>query len=229
MTTPRARSMVAPLAAVTLRRFARGKALWIAAGLAALPIGYAALRHARSAPPRSEELFAMMMLLVAVLPAMFVASSIGEEIEDRTSAYLWSRAIPRWAIVAGKLAALAPVAAVLLAASWYAAIRIATAPPPLASCAAVAAASVAGSVVAAGIATLVPRHAMVPTICYLLTDNAIGALDFSFAGLSITHQAKLIAQFADAPSPVGAPLLAMAGIAAVWAAIALLRIRRLEV
>jgi len=229
MTEPHAASTVATLAAVTLKRFGRGKAPWIAAGLAALPIAYAALRHARAAPLRSDELFALMMLLVAVLPAMFVASSIGEEIEDRTSAYLWSRAIPRWAVVAGKLTALAPAAAALLAVSWYAAMRVAAAPPSLVSCGAIAAASVAASVVAAGIATVVPRHAMVLTICYLLTDNAVGALDFSFAGLSITHQAKLAAQFGDAPSPVGAPLLAMAGVAAVWAAIAVLRIRRLEV
>jgi hypothetical protein len=222
-------STVATLAGVTLKRLARGKALWIAGGLAVLPIAYAAVRHAHAAAVGFEELFAVVMLLVAVLPAMFVASSIGEEIEDRTSAYLWSRAIPRWAVVAGKLGALAPAAAALLVASWYAAMQVGGAAPSLASCLAIAGACITASVVAAGIATLVPRHAMVLTICYLLADNAIGALGFSLAELSITHQAKLIAGFADAPQEIAGPAVALAGVAAVWAAIAVLRIRRLEV
>jgi hypothetical protein len=170
------------------------------------------------------------MLLVAVLPAMFIASSIGEEIEQRTSAYLWSRALPRWAVIAGVLSALAPFAVVLMVASWIAAVRLGTVSGPSAvSCIAVAAACLAASFVAAGIATLVPRHAMVLTICYLLADNTIGALDFSLAELSITHQAKLLAQFADEPQPIAGPLIAIALVAAVWGAIAAVRIRRLEV
>jgi len=217
------------LAVVTFKRLRRGKAMWIGVGLAALPIAYAIARRARGAAVAPDELFAAAMVLLALLPAMFVASSVGEDIEDRTSTYLWSRAIPRWAVLAGKLCALAPVVIVLLAGSWYATIQLgAPASPSLSSVLAMVAGCIAASLIAAGIATVVPKHGMVLSIGYLLVDNFIGAMPFSLAELSITHQATLLAML-DGPHPIATPLFVMALVSGLWAAIGVVRIGRLEV
>ena len=86
----------------------------------------------------------------------------------------------------------------------------------------------ATSFVAAGIATVMPRHGMAMTIGYMLVDLFIGAMPFSLAELSITHQTGVLAQLGG-PSPVATPLVAMAAVAGTWAAIGLVRIRRFEV
>ena len=69
----------------------------------------------------------MASLLLTVIPPILVASSIADEIDDKTSAYLWSRALPRWSIVLGKflaawlfyLAMLVPTAAGPVVFHWY--------------------------------------------------------------------------------------------------------------
>ena len=97
------------MASLTLRRLTRGRALGVSLVIAALPVAYAAAMRAVGQTGIGQELFAFEVLVLAVLAPMLVGSSIGEEIEDRTTTYLWSRPVPRWAILAGKLAALAPV------------------------------------------------------------------------------------------------------------------------
>jgi len=225
---PSALSAIATLAAVTLKRLGRGKSVWIGVGLVALPVAYAVARRVRGAAVAPGELFTAAMVLLALLPPMFVGSSIGEDLEDRTSTYLWSRAIPRWAVLAGKLCALTPVVIVLLAGSWYATIQTGTTvAPSLASVLAMIAGCIAASLIAAGIATVVPKQGMVLAIGYLLVDNFIGALPFSLAELSITHQAKLLAML-DGPQPIATPLIAMAAVSGLWLTIGLVRIGRLE-
>ena len=39
------------------------------------------------------------LVVMALLSSVFVASSIGEEIEERTITYLWSRPLPRWTLL----------------------------------------------------------------------------------------------------------------------------------
>jgi ABC-type transport system involved in multi-copper enzyme maturation permease subunit len=222
-------STVWTLIGVTWARLRRGKALWIAVLVSAIPIAFAVVMHGLHVTPFHNEMFLVWRLLLALLSAMFVASSIGEEVEDRTSTYLWSRPIARWAVVTGKLCALAPIVVVLVVASWYAATRAWTAAPPTSiSCLALAAGGVVTCVIAAGISTVVPRHAMALTIGYLLVDNFIGAWPFSLRELTVAHQTSALAGLAD-DAAVATPLIAMIAIAGVWAAIGLLRIRRLEV
>src|SRR5262249_18729219 len=116
---PTTLSPVWTLAAITLKRLGRGKALWIGALSAALPpvfgIAFSATRlHAHGGTRAPDDLFSITVGLLAMLPAMFVGSSIGEEIEERTSTYLWSRPIARWAVLAGKLCALTPIVIALI-------------------------------------------------------------------------------------------------------------------
>jgi ABC-type transport system involved in multi-copper enzyme maturation permease subunit len=226
---PTTLSTLRTLASVTLRRLVRGKALWIGAAFALAPSGYAAILRAYHVMRPPDDLFKISMLLLALLPAMFVGASIGEEIEDRTGTYLWSRPIARWAVLAGKLCILAPLVIALLVGGWIVGIAISThAAPSLISCLALAGGCLATSVVAAAIATIVPKHGMSLTIGYVLVDAFIGAMPFSLNMLSITHQTAELANLRDPELVIAAPLIAMVVVSGVWGAVGLLRIRRIE-
>ncbi len=232
---PTTLSPVWTLAAVTLKRLGRGKALWIGALIAALPPVFAIVfsatnLHTRHVTPVPDDLFTISVGLLVMLPAMFVGASIGEEIEERTSTYLWSRPIARWAVLAGKLCALTPVVIVLIVGGWYAGVMIwAEAAPSLTSCVALAAGCVATSVVAAGIATVVPKHGMALTIGYMLVDLFIGAMPFSLNELSITNQTRELANLFGGQPAIVTPLIAMLAVSGLWGAVGFVRIRRLEV
>jgi ABC-type transport system involved in multi-copper enzyme maturation permease subunit len=174
--------------------------------------------------------FLRVLPLLAVLPAIFVASSLGDELEQRTSTYLWSRPIARWAVPAGKLCALVPIVIALTVGGWYAAVLAGTGSgPPVASSIALAAGCLAISLVATGIATSVPRYGMALTIGYALVDGVVGWLPFSLSELSITHQVRALAHLSGGPAPLAIPVLAMAMVSGLWTGVGLLRIRRIEV
>jgi ABC-type transport system involved in multi-copper enzyme maturation permease subunit len=221
------------IAAITLRRLLRGRALWVGGVVAALPIAFAALLHQSESRTAGTIVDVTMFetLVLAVLPALFVASSIGEEIEDRTTTYLWSRPIPRWAILVGKLCALVPVIAALVLPSWLLAMQVGVETlPSAASFGGFALGALALSIVAAAIATLVPKHGMALTICYMLFfDLPVGALPASLRELSVTHHVRVIADMLDrTEETAGLAVLGCLLIGAFWLAIGLLRIRRLE-
>ena len=220
------------IASLTLRRLFRGRAVWVSVIIAALPIAFAAALRAQTKKPNLQiDILVFETLLLAVLPAMFLASSIGEDIEDRTTTYLWSRAVPRWSVIAGKLIALAPLTASLVVASWLAAVYTGDhVVPPVMSIVGIAAGAIVVCCVATGIATLVPKHGMPLTIAYMLFfDIPVGVMPVSLSELSVTHQlralSEIVPEIKDAPSG-GAIGLAVLGT--VWLAIALWRIRRLE-
>lgn len=213
---------LATLARVTLLRARRGKALWIAALIAALPIAYAAIAHAQHAWIDADDIFQRVLPIYALLPAMLVGASIGDDIEQRTTTYLWSRPLARWVVPAGKLLALAPIVAAYGVATWLIATRLGGVEATAASTAAMALGGAATSVVAAGVALVVPRYAMSLGISYLLLDLVIGWLPFSLRALSVTHQLHALTKGESAGA-----IWALA-IAAVWAAIGGLRIRKRE-
>lgn len=225
---PPTSAMIATLVGVTLKRLTRGKALWIAAGLAALPVVFAAVLQGAGRSASPSELFAPTMLLFAVLPALLVGASVGEEIEDRTSTYLWSRPIARWAVLAGKLLALTPIVAALIVGGWAIAGALATGAPSVTAILGLAAGAVATSLVVAGIAVVVPRHGMALTIAYMLVDLFIGELPFSVQQITVSYHTRVLAGL-QGPSAIAAPLIGLAVIAGVWTAIGLRRIRRIEV
>jgi hypothetical protein len=221
-------SAIATLAGVTLRRLSRGNAAKIGIGLAALPVIYASIARSRHLGGTPGDLYQSWLLLMTIMPAMFVGASIGEEIEERTSTYLWSRPIARWAVLAGKLFALVPLVTALFVIGWIATVEILVDHmPSLTSCLALAAGCLATSLIAAGIATVVPKHGMALTIGYLLVDLFIGAMPFSLAELSVTHQTYVLGGMSGGSGPA-TPLIAMAIVAGVWVVVGLLRIQRLE-
>jgi ABC-type transport system involved in multi-copper enzyme maturation permease subunit len=220
--------LIRTLAGVTLKRLTRGKALWIAAVLAALPVVFASVLQARGRPASPSELLAPSLLLFAVLPALLVGASVGEELEDRTSTYLWSRPIVRWAVLAGKLIALTPIVIVLSVGGWVVASVVAGGAPSVAGGLGLAAGAIASSLVVAGIAVVVPRHGMALTIAYMLVDLFVGELPVSVQQLAVTYHTRVLAGL-QGPPAIAAPLIGLVAIAGVWTAIGFRRIRRIEV
>jgi len=224
--------MIKTLAQLTLTRLVRGKTLWIAIAAALLPVGFAAIRNSQLEDTSrvAGEVLSFVILLVAVLPAVLVAGSVGEDIEDRTATYLWSRPVAREAVIAGKLVALVPIAAIIVVASWFAGAEVGSgvAPSPQ-SLGGIAAGVVASSLAATGIATLVPKHGTALTVVYmLLFDIPVGVLPASLRYLSITHLTDALAndRAKDSPAVCG---IALAIVGAIWLVVAIFRIRRMEI
>ena len=81
--------MIGTIARVTWKRISRGQAMWVALGIALIPVIVATvLRQAVTDPTDrltfTMDLYVVEMFVMAIVPALFVAASIGEEIEDRT-------------------------------------------------------------------------------------------------------------------------------------------------
>jgi ABC-type transport system involved in multi-copper enzyme maturation permease subunit len=230
VSVPSTAEALSALARVTLRRTLRRKAVWIALAFALLPRVFVQAMGRRALVSHSDDAFNVTLLLLAVVPPLFVAGAIGEEIEDRTATYLWSRPLARWTLVVGKLLVLAPLAVAVVCAGWILASLSVddSLVLPLRTTLAIGAGALAISVVSAGIATLVPKHGMALTIVYVLADLTIGALPISLSRLSVTKQAGVIATFQSDTTTIAESAAAMAAIAAVWLIVALRRIRRLE-
>jgi len=218
--------MIATLAGLTWMRVRRGRTLVVAGVIAALPLIYAAIARSRDLDSGAKALVSIQELVLAVLPALFVSAAIGEDIESKTMTYLWSRPLPRWQIIIGKLVALVPLALAFQLASLIGASLVGWGRmPSLASCAGLAAAVVAVSGIAAGISTLMPKYGMAFTLCYmLLFDLVVGALPASLREISMGYQAQQIAT----GSGVVEPLVAMVAVGGTWLGVALWRIRRIE-
>lgn len=224
MTVPSSGTAVATIARLTWKRLFRGRALWIGVVVAALPIAFSLAVQAKSRA--TEFTFVIEILVLSVLPPLYIASSIGEEIEHRTTTYLWSRPIARWTVLVGKLVALAPIAVVLVVASWMLAIRLGFHElPHVESCVGLGAGALATAAISAGIATVVPKHGMGLAIAYLGIDFVIGQIPASLQLLSATHQTTLLARSGSGRLE---PAIALAVIATFWLALGLYRVRRLE-
>lgn len=224
-------SPTATIARVTLRRLLRGRALWVGAAIALLPSGYAAVIAAKRVEGFADPLsvFGFVQLVLAVLPALFVASAIGDDIEDHSITYLWSRPIPRWSVAVGKLLAMIPVIWLLSIASWCVAIVAGGGEPTLASIGALVVVGTALSIIAAAIATLAPRYAMALTVVYMLFfDLPLGVMPAAIRNLSITEHGRSLADLKPVGEALSAPMacVGIAIIASLWAAIGLWRTRR---
>ena len=216
------------MAALTWKRLIRGRAIMVALVIALLPVAYVAIAGSRGIV--GPEVFIFEVLVSAVLAPMFVASSIGEDIEDRTTTYLWSRPIQRWAIVAGKLLVLAPAATAIVLASWILAANIAWHElPPARTCAALAIGVLSISVLSAGIASIAPRHAMALSIVYVLFfDSPLGVMPATLRELSITHQVRTLSGLFPNEVGVQQAAVALAVLVSLWGVLAAARMRRLE-
>ena len=211
----------------------RGRIVWVAAIFAALPVAYTVLAGLNKVAAWSD-VFVPLVMLAALVAPLFMASSMAEEIEDRTYTYLWSRPVPRWSVVMGKLLAAFPIAGALVVASvvgCYALGKGASSAELTSGIVAVLAGTLAACAVSAAFAILVPRAGLAITYIYLLAlDLPIGAIPFSIRNASITHQIRAVAGVADVglPPPLWQAIVWLLGISGFWLAVAFLRLRRAE-
>ncbi len=221
---PAVGTVLTTLVRVTMLRFFRGRALWVSVFIGMLPFILAFLLKGMST---FEPVEVVQVLVLALLPPMFVGASVGEELEDKTITYLWSRPIPRWSIIVGKVIGLVPLAMLLLVAGMVLShLWFFGQPPPGRSVGAIALGTLVIAMMSAGLATLVPRHAMALSIVYLIIlDLPLGAIPASINRVSITHQ---VAALTEPGWPMAEPIVTLAAIGALWLTIALWRVRRLE-
>lgn len=93
---------------MTLLRLRRGRALWAAAALLALPLLYAGGlaiggHWGRGLFDDVSELY--FRFLIPFVPALTASAAVAEEIENKTFTFVFARPAPRGALVVGKLAA----------------------------------------------------------------------------------------------------------------------------
>ncbi len=222
-TVPSAFESVVTLAGVTFKRLVRGKAIWICLAIAVLPLIFATIVHGDS---KLSKMLTFEVVVVALLAPFLVASAIGDDIEDRTLTYVWSRPLPRWTYVVGKLVAVAPIALVTVLGSWVAACEIGAHTAPWAwSYIGLGAGTLSVSCVAAGIATLAPKYGTALSVSYMLMiDLVIGEIPANLQSLSIGRAAREIAKH----DHVGSSFTTLIVFAGIWLALGLLRIRKLE-
>jgi ABC-2 type transport system permease protein len=219
------------IAGLTWTRLRRGRAIWVSLLLSAVPVLMSNLITGHNHANGIDDVLAVSILLLAIVPPLHVGSSLAEELEERTAAYLWSRPIPRWTIVSGKLLALVPfVAALSIGGTIAAAYNIGAVGVTLSidrTVIGLGLGVVAASCTAVGISTIATKHGAVIAMAYILfLDHPIGAVDASLANLSISHHVRGIANMDGSLSPT--PLIGLGAISAVWLFVALSRIRRLE-
>lgn len=225
------------LARLAIVRAVRGKALWIAIAISLLPLIVVGVQVGLGHEHKDiwQTAVELTLLTLPIVPSILVGPSMADEIEDKTSAYLWSRALPRWSIISGKLVGLAPIAAVIaicaLTISWIVmggpgAVAPATAARGMAG---VGLAAVVASTLVGALATMVPRHAVAASVVYLLfVDKVVGELPMKLKYISISSGGRAIAglSYNDVPAVVG--VVGLVAIAALAVTIAVLRIARME-
>ncbi len=230
------------IARVTWRRTIRGKALWVVLALCVLPELFAMLALEEHRLSEWRKVLGISTLLMAVLPPVLLAGTIGDEIEERTMAYLWSRPLPRWSILTGKLLALVPLLALIqcaaLALPFFTALGGDGASHPevlaYAMCAVVGS-TIACAAATTGIATVAPRFGVVLAMAYLVVLDVflLGGLDAGVSKISIAWNTREVAGVRElAYSTTAAPqwdsLAWLAAITVAWMSLALWRIRRIE-
>jgi len=233
---PTAGEAISIIAGLTLKRLLRGRLVWfvgIAAGLPSL-IALAMANKHQEADHVARVTLGTVQFLFAILAPMLVGSSIGDELGSKTATYLWSRPLPRWTILVGKLVVLGPVTAAILAGSWTLSLLLGHGLLSGQAIGAVALGGLAVSIVVAAIATIGPRHGIAFSLLYvLLIDLPIGAIPASIRQLSVIHQTSILAGLPGelgqpaTGSPVEAAIWLVA-MSAVWLAVALHLLRKRE-
>ena len=225
MDIPSSATAVGAIARVSFRRALRAMLL-VSVLCAFLPALFALL--SRQSHNLVSDGFTMETLLLGIVAPLIVGWPIGDEIDDRTATYLWSRPLARWTILAGKLTALVPIVFAVFAVGWLAFGGAAGGAPfePLGFVALVLGSIVCSSA-AAGLALLLPKHPLILSLIVLaVVDQTLGAMPASIRQITISHQAQVLAGVADGDA-LGAAI-ALVVISAFWLWLGLWRVRRIQ-
>jgi ABC-type transport system involved in multi-copper enzyme maturation permease subunit len=96
------------IARLTRTRTWRGRTVWVS-GLLMLAAPLFGLLGQDEGHAWEKVVHVTLRLPILLAVAVHLSAGVGEEIEDRTYTYLWSRPIPRAALVLGKLLAVVPM------------------------------------------------------------------------------------------------------------------------
>lgn len=227
-------SAVTTIAALTTRRLLRSKILLIAAFFACLPLLPFLLGAGRDYSPetRWREFMVITAGIQLLVTALLAAPAIAEEIEDKTYAYLWSRPISRWTVLAGKLLTASAIGIAIFIASAIAGsvvVGISDLALLIRGIAALALGVVAAGCMAAAFGTLMPKHPLAFSISYFLVlDLGIGSMPFAGARISVMHNVMSVAGLGNDEQSVLSGILWLVGLATFWTAIGLWRLTRNE-
>src|SRR5688572_7282974 len=219
---------VAAIARLTWMRTLRSRTLWATAILVAVPLAVALV--ARFGGGHWGDVTELTLrALVLLAPVLHLAPVISDESDGKTYTYLWSRPVRREALLFGKLLAVAPALMVAAAASLLLAYLIAGAGPgdgpPLGRVMVGAVAGVlAASSYALGIGTLFPRHPLVAAMGYLVVAEQILPWVKSIQNVSTLYHVRSIWREGE----VARGLIGLTILSAIWLAVAVWRVRRLE-
>jgi hypothetical protein len=221
-------------------RLWRGKSYWISVLLAAAPV--VAVSMPGTAAERWLRALEVAIQIVPLSAAIQLAHAVGEELESATVTYLWSRPMARSALLVGKLMAALPVVlgvAVLPVAAAWAVTHVDALGGGLgalggsedalaAALAATTLGGIAAAMVATGIGALLPRHAFVIALAYLLfLDKALGVIP-NVGHVSIMHHMRTLAGMATGVAPSTAAI-ALLVLALLWLGVGVVRLQTLEV
>jgi hypothetical protein len=232
--------MIAAIARLTWKRLWRGKSIWVTAILLLVPIGLAAM--AVAGVPQASERWGIvgeitLRSLVMLAPVLHLAPAVGEESEGKTYSYLWSRPVPREALVLGKMLAVTPLLALLAAGAVAAAWAISSAgagpagdPAWLGSTLLAAVLGVVtSSCFAVGVGSLFPKHPLVIAFGYIfLAEQALPEIN-AVQNLSVLFHTQQVAKLPTwHHADDGGGAIGLAVLAAFWLAIAIWRVRNTE-
>jgi ABC-type transport system involved in multi-copper enzyme maturation permease subunit len=228
------------IAAVVFLRCLRGRAIWIGLAFSSVPALLALVLTGLGRGDHGagvwREVFTYSLSLLAIVPPLLVAGSIGDDLDDRTATYLWSRPLPRWSLVTGTLLAMAPLALAILSVGVSAGFAVsfgAAAGSEIGALgrglAALGLGVLAVSAASAALATVSPRFATALAVVYVLfLDLPMSLLPVSLREISIGYQVSQVAAIQQYPAGLAGALAALAGIIGAWLVIALWRIGRVE-
>ena len=231
---PTSAGAVAAIAQLTFTRFLRSKVIFVAGVLAMLPLipVLVASSHNDDVARNWQGFLGVTSFVQLLVASLLTAPVIAEEIDDKTYAYLWSRPIPRWTILAGILLVGCLVAIAMMAVSVVLGSQIAHVSDPVIIAKALvgmALGVVATGCIASAFGTLLPKHPLAVSISYFLVlDLGIGAMPFAAARLSVMHNVIAISGLGPDANTVVISVLWLAGLGVFWTTITLRRLVRKE-
>ena len=209
---------VMAIAQLTLTRFLRSKVIFVAGILAMLPLIplLVATNQDTEIAENWRGLIGVSALVQLLVASLLTAPVIAEEIDDKTYAYLWSRPIPRWSILAGKLLVGSLVAIVMIGISLGLGSKIALG-------------VIATGCIASALGTLLPKHPLAVSVSYFLVlDFGIGVMPFAAARMSVMHNVIAISGVGPDANTIVTSILWLVGLSVFWTTITLRRLVRKE-
>jgi ABC-type transport system involved in multi-copper enzyme maturation permease subunit len=214
------------MAGIEFKRLLRRRGLWVTGGIAWLPALIPLIEQNRRA---WLDLPGATVAAMAVCAPLMVASLVADDIQNKTSSYLFTRPPRRRGIFLGKLAAALPALVLLMCLPVVVSFLVSVNAPMSVlhelgnTLFGVAAGALATGTVAGAWGAVFPRRALPAAVGYLfLFDTGLAIIPFSINNLSMTRHAVKLAEGAN---PV-VPLLWLAALTGIWLAVGMWRFER---